>query len=219
MRQIIQTQPTGVPNPVSTPWVGTINVLPIGTSESCGGTNTGAPQEDLLTRNTIVNLNGTLLDVKVQHKASLYTLEQLDLPNTLRLFEPISELPDVLVDTASETVRHFVSVARAMTRTTGLQLRSATKSAWLPESIVGTVKSANALIISPNPTNEQFDIALPQGNYDIQVFDAPGKLIFSKYTEGVTKVDVHTWQNGLYMVALLNKATKQKTFGKVVVQH
>ena len=92
-----------------------------------------------------------------------------------------------------------------------------------------TVRNGGVLNIGEAPNNiaNVHVLSGTQGDYNLQVFDALGKLIFSKNihdaanggTEGVTKVDVHTWQNGLYMVSLLDKATNQKTFGKVVVQH
>ncbi len=73
--------------------------------------------------------------------------------------------------------------------------------------------------LSPNPATEEFEVVLANGDYDIQVFDALGKRVFTKNTEGVTTVDVRTWHNGIYIVNLLDKVSKKKTFSKVVVQH
>ncbi len=188
---------------------------------NCGGIQLDGrnAQTDPLAQNTIVNINGILYDVKIQQDAGISSLSQHQLANTINLLNPVAQIPNSVADTASATVKHFISVARAMTLKQGVQNRSSSKSKWLPEAIVGTVKPENSLVISPNPTNDHFDIALKQGNYDIQVFDALGKLVFSKNTEGGIAVDIRTWQNGIYMVSLLDKTSKKKSLGKMVVQH
>jgi hypothetical protein len=167
-----------------------------------------------------VNINGILYDVKIQQDAGLNSLNQNNLVAAQNLLNPVAEIPNSIRDTASKAVKHFVSVSRSLTLRSGVQLRSSSKSAWLPEAIVGVVKSENTFVLSPNPTNEQFDLSLQQGDYAVEVFDALGKLIFAKNTEGgITNIDVRTWHNGIYMVSCLDKTTKQKTFSKVVVQH
>ena len=148
-------------------------------------------------------------------------MSENNLEAAVELLEPVAELPNSILDTASNRVNYFAEVAKSFTTKRGVQLRSAVKKrGWLPETIVNITRlNNNTFVLSPNPTNDQFDITLPQGNYTLQVFDALGKQIFSKSTEGSSKVDVHAWQNGMYTVSLLNKATNKKTFSKIVVQH
>jgi Secretion system C-terminal sorting domain len=207
-------------------WVGTIHINPdLRTSEfdpavqGCGGIMLRGGQDDPLSKKTIVKMNGVLYDVKKQYDAALRILKKDKFKNALNTFRPIAQIPRNIRDTASATVKHFVDMARALTLNMGVQTRSVSSNGWLSEAIVGIAKPENALVLSPNPANEQFEITLPQGNYDIQVFDALGKLVFNKNTEGVATVDVRTWQNGIYIVNLLDKVSKKKTFSKVVVQH
>ena len=77
----------------------------------------------------------------------------------------------------------------------------------------------NVFTIQPNPTNEAFDVTLSSGDYELHVFDAIGRLVFEQNTEGSVKVDVRNWQNGLYIISLLDRTTKVKSHNKVIVQH
>ena len=176
-----------------------------------------------MSKRTIINVNGVLRDAKIQQDAGLRALKNRNWTEASTLLGAVALLPNSLRDTASPAVHHFIYAARAITLKGGGggQPRSAPKNGgWLPETLVEVVKpKENAFAISPNPTADQFDVTLPKGDYTVQVFDALGKLIFSKNTEGSSKVDVHTWQNGMYMVSLLDKSNKQKTFSKIVVQH
>lgn len=216
----------GFPQPAQ-PWIGNIHINPdLRTSEFdpavrdiCGGINLRGAQDDPLAKRTIVNINGVLYDVKKQYDAALRILKKDKFKNALNTFRPIAQIPRSIRDTASATVKHFVDMARALTLNMGVETRSVSSNGWLSEAIVGIAKPENALVLSPNPANEQFEITLPQGNYDVHVFDALGKRIFSKNTEGVATVDVRTWLNGIYIVNLLDKVSKKKTFSKVVVQH
>ncbi len=207
------------------PWVGTIHIDPVRTTEfdpaveTCGGIELRDAFEDPLAQRTIVNINGILYDVKIQRDAGMLSLNQNNLVAAQNLLNPVAEIPQSIRDTASPAVNHFIAVSRALTLRNGVQSRSKSSSGWLPEAIVGIAKPQNMLVLSPNPANEQFDISLPRGDYDIQVFDALGKRIFTKNTEGVTTVDVRSWHNGIYIVNLLDKVSKKKTFSKVVVQH
>jgi hypothetical protein len=215
----------GAPQLPSTPWLGTININPVLTDPSvplvqaCGGIMLRGAEDDPLAQNTIVNINGILYNVKIQQDAGMLSLNQNNLVAAQNLLNPVAAISNSIRDTASAVVKHFMSVSRALTFTGGLQYRSKSNGGWIPEAIVGVAKQGNMLAISPNPTNEQFDISLPNGDYDIQVFDAIGKRVLVKNTEGPTTVDVRTWQNGIYMVSLLDKTTKKNTFSKVVVQH
>ena len=213
-------------NPHLAPWNGTIHIVPtrmlsdpnVGT---CGGVDLRSEPNDPLDSNTIVNVNGIYRNVKIQQDAGWRKLSQKNLKEAIELMKPVAGLPRTITDTASNTVNHLVDVAKCFTIGRGAQSRSTTKQdGWLPETFVGYVKpKENTFAISPNPTADQFDITLPKGDYILQVFDALGKLIFSKNTEGSSKVDVHAWQNGIYMVSLLDKSNKNKTFSKIVVQH
>jgi hypothetical protein len=201
------------------PWTGTIHIDPVSAVANCGGIALRGEKEDPLGKKTIVKINGVLYDVKKQYEAALRILKKDKFKDAIRLFKPVSDIPRNIRDTASSTVKHFVDMARTFTLSTAVSPRSASSDGWLPEAIVGIAKEDNTLVLSPNPANELFDITLPQGDYNMQVFDALGKLIFNKDTDGGTSVDVRTWQNGIYLVNLLDKTTKVKQHSKVVVQH
>ncbi len=189
---------------------------------ACGGVQTRGSQKNPMDDSVFVRINGATRNLKIQKNAAFGKLKEKKLKQAQQLFEPIALIPDQIRDTASSVVKHFIDFARIVCKTPGNAVNTRSeKNGWLPETLVLPNQTLENTIISlmPNPTSQTFDIVLAQGDYDIQVFDALGKLVFSKNTEGVTTVDVRTWQNGLYMVSLLDKNSKKKTFSKVVVQH
>ena len=163
-------------------------------------------------------LNEILSNIPSQFKLGLTALKLDSLSSAAELFQPISNIHNSMKDSANYRVQSLIDIARVISPYIPIIFRDPVLD---PEYSVKRKQTATVQTfkVSPNPTNEQFDIMIPEGDYDIQVFDVLGKRVFTKNTEGVTTVDVRTWHNGIYIVNLLDKVSKKKTFSKVVVQH
>ena len=225
-----------IPQNPNEAWNGTLHIFPVRTSATdravtnCGGTNLqgGSGGTSGVVNNgtdplkgTVIEIEGIYRDVKIQQEAGWRALKEENLEEAVALMEPVAELPTAIKDTANTKVNHLVDVAKSFTTKGAIQLRSSKKTrGWLPETIVGYAKpKTDVFTIQPNPTNEQFEVMLSSGDYELRIFDAVGKLIFEQNTEGSLKVNVKNWQNGIYIISLLDKATKAKSHKKVVVQH
>ncbi len=209
------------------PWTGTIHNNDTRTDQNdpavrdnCGGLALRESSSNPLAQRTIVNINGVLRDVKIQQDAGWRKLSQKNLAQTLDLLRPVANLSNSITDTASKTVNHLVDVARAFTLSERIALRSAAKDdGWLPETIVGYVKSDDEWTLSPNPTNDAVQLTIKNGNYHLRVSNAIGQTILAQNTEGPLSVNVATWTNGIYLFELTDKATNKQQRSKIVVQH
>ena len=218
---------SNVPQAPIQPWTGTIHnnntrtdINDPAVRDNCGGVSLRDNTSNPLDQGTIVNVNGILRDVKVQQDAGWRQLSQKNLAQTLNLLRPVANLPNSITDTASKTVNHLVDVARAFTLSERIALRSASKNdGWLPETIVGYVKSDNEWTISPNPADNTVQLTAKSGNYHLRVSNAVGQTIFAQNTEGSLSVNVATWTNGIYLFELTDKATNKQQRSKIVVQH
>jgi hypothetical protein len=75
------------------------------------------------------------------------------------------------------------------------------------------------LALEPNPSNNQFDIAIfgaIAANSQIEILDMQGNVVFSApATAGKTSVSVKDWSNGVYLVRFIeNGQITQKKFIK-----
>ena len=217
---------TDIPQAPVQAWTGTIHNDDTRTDvndpivQNCGGVALRDNTIDPLAQRTIVNINGVLRDVKIQQDAGWRQLGQKNLAQTLNLLRPVANLPNSITDTASNTVNYLVDVARAFTLSERITLRSAAKDdGWLPETIVGYVKSDGEWTISPNPADNTVQLDIEKGNYHLRVSNTVGQTIFSQNTEGPLSVNVATWTNGIYLFELTDKATNKQQRSKIVVQH
>ncbi len=75
----------------------------------------------------------------------------------------------------------------------------------------------NKLILTPNPTNNIINLELPEGHYQISIYDQTGKKVLEQKTAtSKTQLDLTYLNSGLYFI---QAHTDKKTFtGKVVKQ-
>lgn len=185
--------------------------------DRCGGL--GLRGSDPFSGKTEIILAGGRYDTKVQHDAAMVKMREKKFDQSVNLFRPLANVPAVIYERSSPEARHFIDNARIWVSYKGLTPRGA-NDGWLPEAFVGfTRKIDNLFILKPNPVNTEFEIQLLAGSYEISVFDALGKLILLKNTEGVTQVNTTDWQNGIYFVKVTDKSTNKVQNSKVIVQH
>ncbi len=209
-------------SPQNIPWTGTIhldNSLSGGEPviDQCGGLGTrgGNPFDG---KSDII-LNGGRYNTKVQHDAAMVKMRKKKFDEAITLFTPLAHVPKIVYEISSPEARHFIDNARIWVSSKGLNPRGANKG-WLPEAFVGfTRKIDDLFILKPNPVNTEFEIQLLAGSYEISVYDALGKLILLKNTEGVTQVNTADWQNGIYFVKVNDKSSNIVQNSKVIVQH
>ena len=204
------------------PWTGTLHLdNPVSGSDFrinlCGGL--GLRGSDPFSGKTEIILNGGRYDTKVQHDAAMIKMREKNFDQSVNLFRPLANVPAVIYERSSPEARHFIDNARVWVSYKGLTPRG-TNEGWLPEAFVGfTRKIDNLFILKPNPVNAEFEIQLLAGSYEISVYDALGKLILLKNTEGVTQVNTADWQNGIYFVKVNDKSSNKVQNSKVIVQH
>ena len=146
-------------------------------------------------------------------------MREKNFDQSVNLFRPLANVPAIIYERSSPEARHFIDNARIWVSYKGLTPRG-TNEGWLPEAFVGfTRKIDNLFILKPNPVNAEFEIQLLAGSYEISVYDALGKLILLKNTEGVTQVNTADWQNGIYFVKVNDKSSNKVQNSKVIVQH
>lgn len=68
----------------------------------------------------------------------------------------------------------------------------------------------------PNPTSTIFSLNLPEGSYQLFIFDVNGKLIRNTNPKTGHQEDVSGLKNGLYFVQIKNTDTKEYTIKKLV---
>jgi hypothetical protein len=61
-----------------------------------------------------------------------------------------------------------------------------------------------------------FYINVPNGNFEITIFDISGKVIYASLINEVYSVDCSTWQQGLYNFKLIDKTTGEVHVSKFV---
>ena len=140
----------------------------------------------------------------------------------VELFKPLSKIPQKDYERATPEARHFIEIARVWAPYNNLKSRDAGSNGWIPEAIMGVVENNNKdlpFLIKPNPTDADLEIQLAEGSYEIIVFDAVGKLILTKNTEGSNHINTSNWQNGIYFVKITDKSNNEIRNNKVVVQH
>lgn len=208
--------------PQTGPWTGTLHLDdPIpgsdGRIDPCGGLGTRG--NDPFEGKSDITLNGGRYNTKVQHDAAMVKMRKKDFDDAVTLFKPLAHVPKVIYERSSPEARFFIDNARIWVSSKGLNTRDA-NDGWLPEAFVGFVdKTTDLFILKPNPAQSEFDIQLLSGNYEISIFDALGKLIFTKNTEGVTHVNTYEWQSGIYFVRVNDKDNKKVQNSKIIVQH
>jgi Secretion system C-terminal sorting domain len=200
-------------------WSGTFNVNPFA---STGDINLRGGDDDPMEKDIIVRVSGVDRNLKVQRNAAEAKLKGKKLKDALDLFEPIALINNATRETASDPAKHVIDMARIFVFKKSNQVSTRSNDGgWLPESRVRPdVKTdGNHLVLFPSPTSDQFQIDLEQGNYTLTVHDALGRLVESRDIQGATDVVTKSWQNGIYMVKVINQTTKTTQQNKIVIQH
>lgn len=92
-----------------------------------------------------------------------------------------------------------------------------TPTTW--NSVKSINKNTPRITIYPNPANEQLNILLPEGMFNIEVYDLRGKLI-TKLDNVNYKTDINTQQlsEGLYLLKAINHASGITQTQKFVIK-
>ena len=72
----------------------------------------------------------------------------------------------------------------------------------------------NALEISPNPTNGEIIIDA-EGNFDVEIIDLSGRVIFTKKVQGQESLNLRNIPNGVYQARIFSEG-KQVSLNKIV---
>jgi hypothetical protein len=169
----------------------------------------------------VVTVNGQRRDLRIQHKAAIGKYKIKKLRDAVDLFDPIASISNRDYLTFSREAKHLIDIARTFTSIRNQSILRNADGGWLPETLVlpNTDIKNNQLTLYPNPANETFELRIEAGNYQVEVFDALGKLIDKRNMSGQLSMPTNQWQNGIYMVKVMDTDAKKEMFGKVVVQH
>jgi Secretion system C-terminal sorting domain len=205
----------------SSSWSGTFNVTPISTTGNTGLDLRGG-NDDPMEKDIIVRVNGVDRNLKVQRNAAEAKLKGKKLKDALDLFEPIALINDATRETASEPAKHVIDMARIFVFKKSNQVSTRSNDGgWLPESRVRPVVKTDGdrLAIFPSPTSDQFQVVLDNGIYTLTVHDALGRMVENREIQGSTDVVTKIWENGIYIVKVINQTTKTTQQNKIVIQH
>jgi hypothetical protein len=209
------------------PWQGTLHFDGLITDANdsrvvgCGGTlpkfksGGDAPFEK-----TVVIVDDVPYDAKIQMNAAYEEMKNGDLEAAKALFEPIAYISNEVKDTSSKEVKHFIDVAQAIVIDEAqMGRRKKVKKEWLPQARVQNTRVLSSVSVLPNPANQTFEALLPEGEFEMVVFDAIGKLIIKQVVTDRQKIDISKWQNGIYLIKFEDKTKKEVASSKLVVQH
>jgi len=91
------------------------------------------------------------------------------------------------------------------------------------ESIKAVATSENnELSTYPNPVSDVLKVNLPNsGQYDIYVTDINGKILVAKLKQekGLIEIKTGDWMAGLYLLRVINQATKEEQYQKIAILH
>lgn len=86
----------------------------------------------------------------------------------------------------------------------------------LTTSIEESNSEKEQVSIFPNPTSQEVHITFPITTTDIQITNALGQPVLSQHVDGIEKINIQLYENGIYFVVV--KTNKKTLTQKLVVQ-
>ncbi len=80
----------------------------------------------------------------------------------------------------------------------------------------------NGIVIYPNPTQDYINIGLPSevdGSYQVQLMDITGRVLYNQYQNENMKIDVASYNQGMYFVKISNADGELLHSQKVVISN
>ena len=140
---------------------------------------------------------------------------------------PIAAIPNQIRSQASVVCKQYIDVSRVMAniksdpRSNTARNRSGEDFAhlWSTKAIVtAEVKDPTSFNVYPNPATDNLVLDLEDGDYEIRFIDPLGRIQYSGMANGKTMMEVNNWPNGLYLIEVIDVATKQRKTARVIIQ-
>jgi len=87
----------------------------------------------------------------------------------------------------------------------------------IPESVGDNVLTDDSFVIYPNPTNSNLAISIPENRrIEIEVFSMEGRLILSRVLNSPDRINVESFENGLYLIRATDVENKTSVYKKLI---
>jgi len=131
------------------------------------------------------------LDVALDSSQASETIP--DFQEALGKFEPIAWQDSVTSAAAESVCRHYIDVARIFIPAGGNTEQRSARS-----------DNRGIAYVFPNPTSRDFQLVLPEGNWQVSISDFLGRQVIRRRMPGTQTIATEHWTNGVYMIYYQN---------------
>lgn len=128
-------------------------------------------------------------------------------------FQPIADLWSSNLSAYSSNCQQYIQVARAIVDGAGQGGVPRSKEVKHP-----ALNERSSVSINPNPSAGLVNIVLPEIVCTVRIWDTYGKLIHETSASGLYRLNVSTWQGGLYFIDVKTNDSSFSTTLKMIVQ-
>lgn len=72
------------------------------------------------------------------------------------------------------------------------------------------------VVVYPNPTTDDLNISIPNGAYEIAIFDLSGKLVLKSNINGNQIVNISNFNTGSYILKIIDSQSKKSAIKKII---
>lgn len=129
---------------------------------------------------------------------------------------PIAQMADRDIDRLDGVCRQDIYLARLIAPQNpdqGSALKNSSSSLEVNEK-----SNTEDIRLAPNPTSDHFSLHIPQGDYNVEIYNMLGQSVLQTQIFENTDFQTNTWDSGVYFIRVFNNMTKQFFEEKLIVE-